>query len=321
MDILEGLNPAQREAVEAIDGPLLILAGPGSGKTRVIAHRVAYLIKVWGVRPRQIMAVTFTNKAAREMKERLYGLLGTSVNELTVGTFHAICAQILRRDGKHIGIDSNFVIYDDDDQMSLIKHVLQELDIDPKRSPPRVFLSAISSSKSRMTAPKDYVKSNYFEEVTGRVYQRYQELLAGSKALDFDDLLMKAVELFRKQPDVLEKYQKRYHYILVDEFQDTNVVQYMLAKQLAGKNRNICVVGDPDQSIYSWRSADLRNILSFEKDYPDAKVVYLEQNYRSTKVILDVAHSIISVNRKRKEKGLWTENEEGLPVVVVETYN
>jgi len=321
VDILEGLNPAQREAVEAIDGPLLILAGPGSGKTRVIAHRVAYLIKVWGVRPRQIMAVTFTNKAAREMKERLYGLLGTSVNELTVGTFHAICAQILRRDGKHIGIDSNFVIYDDDDQMSLIKHVLQELDIDPKRSPPRVFLSAISSSKSRMTAPKDYVKSNYFEEVTGRVYQRYQELLTGSKALDFDDLLMKAVELFRKHPDVLEKYQKRYHYILVDEFQDTNVVQYMLAKQLAGKNRNICVVGDPDQSIYSWRSADIRNILSFEKDYPDAKVVYLEQNYRSTKVILDVAHSIISVNRKRKEKGLWTDNEEGLPVVVVETYN
>ncbi|MFA5374681.1 MAG: UvrD-helicase domain-containing protein [Dehalococcoidia bacterium] len=321
MDILEGLNPAQREAVEAIDGPLLILAGPGSGKTRVIAHRVAYLIKVWGVRPRQIMAVTFTNKAAREMKERLYGLLGSSVEELSVGTFHAICAKILRRDGKHIGIDSNFVIYDDDDQMSLVKRVLQELDIDPKRSPPRIFLSTISASKSKMIAPKDYVKSNYFEEVSGRVYQRYQELLAESKALDFDDLLMKVVELFQTHPDVLEKYQKRYHYVLVDEFQDTNTVQYMLAKQLAGQHRNICVVGDPDQSIYSWRSADLRNILSFEKDYPDAKVVYLEQNYRSTKVILEVAHSVISVNRKRKEKGLWTENEEGLPIVVVEAYN
>jgi DNA helicase-2/ATP-dependent DNA helicase PcrA len=205
--------------------------------------------------------------------------------------------------------------------MSLVKRVLQELDIDPKRSPPRVFLSAISASKSKMTAPKDYVKSNYFEEVSGRVYQRYQELLAASKALDFDDLLMKAVELFQKHPDVLEKYRKRYHYVLVDEFQDTNVVQYMLAKLLAGKHRNICVVGDPDQSIYSWRCADIRNILSFEKDFPDARVVYLEQNYRSTKVILEVARSIISVNRKRKEKGLWTDNEEGLPVVVVETYN
>ena len=321
VDILEGLNPAQREAVEAIDGPLLILAGPGSGKTRVIAHRVAYLVKVWEVRPYQIMAVTFTNKAAREMKERLHGLLGAAVDELAVGTFHAICAKILRRDGSAIGIDSNFVIYDDDDQLSLVKRVLQELDIDPKRSPPRVFLSAISSAKSRLISPKEYAKSNYFEEVAGRVYQRYQEMLDASKALDFDDLLMKAVELFQQKPDVLAKYQKRYHYVLVDEFQDTNTVQYALAKQLAGKHRNICVVGDPDQSIYSWRSADLRNILSFEKDYPDAKVVYLEQNYRSTKTILEVAHSVISVNRQRKEKGLWTENEEGVPIVIAETYN
>ncbi len=321
VDILEGLNQAQREAVEAIDGPLLILAGPGSGKTRVIAHRVAYLVKVWEVRPYQIMAVTFTNKAAREMKERLHGLLGAAVDDLAVGTFHAICAKILRRDGSAIGIDSNFVIYDDDDQLSLVKRVLQELDIDPKRSPPRVFLSAISSAKSRLISPKEYAKSNYFEEVAGRVYQRYQEMLDASKALDFDDLLMKAVELFQRQPAVLAKYQKRYHYVLVDEFQDTNTVQYALAKQLAGKHRNICVVGDPDQSIYSWRSADLRNILSFEKDYPDAKVVYLEQNYRSTKTILEVAHSVISVNRQRKEKGLWTENEEGVPIVIAETYN
>ncbi|MEA1959300.1 MAG: UvrD-helicase domain-containing protein [Chloroflexota bacterium] len=321
MDILEGLNPAQREAVEAIEGPLLILAGPGSGKTRVIAHRVAYLVKVWGVHPQHIMAVTFTNKAAREMKERLYGLLGDSVEELAVGTFHAICARILRRDGSHIGVDPNFVIYDDDDQMRLVKRVLQDMDIDPKRSPPRAFLSAISSAKSRSIAPQDYVNSNYFEEVAGRVYHRYQELLEESKALDFDDLLMKAVELFQRQPDVLSKYQKRYRHILVDEFQDTNVVQYMLAKQLAGKHRNICVVGDPDQSIYSWRSADLRNILSFESDYPDARVVYLEQNYRSTKTILEVAHSVISANRRRKEKGLWTDNDNGLPVVVAETYN
>jgi len=321
VDILEGLNPAQREAVEAIEGPLLILAGPGSGKTRVIAHRVAYLVKVWGVRPYHIIAVTFTNKAAREMKERLHRLLGGAVEELTVGTFHAICARILRRDGSHIGIDPRFVIYDDDDQIRLVKRVLEELDIDPKRSPPRVFLSAISGAKSRLSAPENYAKHTYFDEVVSRVYQRYDELLGESKALDFDDLLMRTVQLFRQHPDVLEKYQKRYHHILVDEFQDTNVVQYMLAKQLAGKYRNICVVGDPDQSIYSWRFADMRNIFSFESDYPEAKVVYLEQNYRSTKTILEVAASVISANRQRKEKRLWTENEPGVPITIAEAYN
>jgi DNA helicase-2/ATP-dependent DNA helicase PcrA len=321
VDILEGLNPAQREAVEAIEGPLLILAGPGSGKTRVIAHRVAYLVKTWGVRPYHIMAVTFTNKAAREMKERLYGLLGDAVEELTVGTFHSICARILRRDGKHIGVEPRFVIYDDDDQMRLARRALLELDIDPKRSPPRVFLSAISEAKSSLNAPEDYVKYTYFDEVVSRVYKRYQELLTESKALDFDDLLMKTVQLFREHPKVLAGYQNRYHHLLVDEFQDTNTVQYMLSKQLAGKHRNICVVGDPDQSIYSWRFADMRNILSFETDFPDAKVVYLEQNYRSTKTILEVADNVIAANRQRKDKGLWTENEDGVPVTVAETYS
>ena len=321
MDILEGLNPAQREAVEAVEGPILILAGPGSGKTRVIAHRVAYLVKTWGVRPNHIMAVTFTNKAAREMKERLYHLLGGAMEELTVGTFHAICARILRRDGSHIGIDPRFVIYDDDDQVRLVRHALQDLDIDPKRSPPRVFLSTISQAKSSMVAPEDYVKNTYFDEVAGRVYSRYDELLCDSKALDFDDLLMKTVELFRRHPEVLAKYQNRYHHILIDEFQDTNTVQYMLAKQLAGKHRNICVVGDPDQSIYSWRFADLRNILSFESDFPDSRVIYLEQNYRSTKTILEVADGVISANRRRKKKGLWTDNEPGVPVTVAEAYN
>ena len=320
MDVLEGLNPAQREAVEAIEGPLLILAGPGSGKTRVIAHRVAYLVKVWGINPYHILAVTFTNKAAREMKERLYHLLGSAVEDLTLGTFHAICSRILRRDGSHIGLEPRFVIYDDDDQLKLIKRSLQDLDIDPKRSPPRPFLSAISSAKSRLVAPQDYVKHKYFDEVVERVYQRYQELLDESKALDFDDLLMKAVILFRQRPEVLSKYQQRYHHVLVDEFQDTNAVQYVLARQLAGKYRNICVVGDPDQSIYSWRFADMRNILSFESDYPDAKVVYLEQNYRSTKAIIQVAEGVISANRQRKEKGLWTENEVGVPVTVAEAY-
>jgi len=321
VDILEGLNPAQREAVEAIEGPLLILAGPGSGKTRVIAHRVAYLVKVWGVRPHHIMAVTFTNKAAREMKERLYRLLGEAVEQLTVGTFHAICARILRRDGEAIGVDPRFAIYDDDDQLRLMKHTLESLNIDPKRSPPRVFLSAISEAKSSMVVPEDYASMSYFDEVVGRVYKRYEELLHENRALDFDDLLMKAVQLFRRDEKALARYQNRYHHLLIDEFQDTNVVQYMLARQLAGKHRNICVVGDPDQSIYSWRFADLRNILSFESDFPDAKVVYLEQNYRSTRTILEVADSVISANRKRKQKGLWTDNESGVPVTVVELFN
>jgi len=320
VDVLEGLNPAQREAVESIEGPLLILAGPGSGKTRVIAHRVACLIKVWGISPYHILAVTFTNKAAREMKERLYQLLGRSVEDLTLGTFHATCARILRREGAHIGLDPRFVIYDGDDQLSLVKRSLQELDLDPKRYLPRVMLSAISAAKSRLIAPEDYVNNSYFDEVVQRVYQRYQNLLGESKALDFDDLLMKAVYLFRHRPEVLSKYQQRYYHVLIDEFQDTNIAQYVLAKQLAGGYRNICVVGDPDQSVYSWRFADMRNIMSFERDYPDATVVYLEQNYRSTKTILEVAHHVISANSKRKEKGLWTENEQGVQITVAETY-
>jgi len=322
VDVLEGLNPAQREAVETIEGPLLILAGPGSGKTRVIAHRIAYLIKVWGISPHRILAVTFTNKAAREMKERLYQLLGSSVEELTLGTFHAVCARILRRDGAHIALDPRFVIYDDSDQINLIKRTLQELDLDPKRYSPRVFLSAISSAKSRLLEPEDYGKeaTSYFHEVVQRVYQRYQQLLSESKALDFDDLLMKTVHLFRHCPEVLSKYQSRYLHVLIDEFQDTNIAQYALAKQLAGKHRNICVVGDPDQSIYSWRSADLRNILSFESDYPDAKLVMLEQSYRSTKTILEVAEQVISANRQRKDKRLWTDNDVGVPITVTETY-
>jgi DNA helicase-2/ATP-dependent DNA helicase PcrA len=268
VDILDELNLAQREAVEAINGPVLILAGPGSGKTRVITHRVAYLIKVVGVRPRRIMAVTFTNKAAREMESRLNKLVGGQVQELTIGTFHAICARILRREGGAIGIDPKFVIYDDDDQISLLKKSLQELGLDPKQYAPRALQSVISSAKSQMITPADYPKRSrsYFEEITQRVYERYEKLLAASHALDFDDLLLKAVALFRQAPETLQRYQNRYLHIQVDEFQDTNLVQYELIKQLAGKYRNICVVGDPDQSIYSWRSADLRNILNFEKD-------------------------------------------------------
>jgi len=323
MDILATLNPAQREAVEAIEGPVLILAGPGSGKTRVITHRIAYLIKSCGVSPHNIMAVTFTNKAAREMKERLEQLLGQAVEALTLGTFHAICARILRREGKAIGLDSSFVIYDEEDQLSLTKQALEELNLDPKQYAPRALHSAISAAKSRLIDPNDYAQrvSSYFEEIVHRIYQHYQQLLSQGRAVDFDDLLMKTVQLFRDHSQILSRYQSKYVHILVDEFQDTNIVQYMLMKHLAGKYRNLCVVGDPDQSIYSWRFADLRNILSFEKDYPEAKVVILEQNYRSTKTILEVASGIISANVQRKPKKLWTENEDGASVTVIESYN
>ena len=302
---------------------MLILAGPGSGKTRVITHRVAYLVRKCGISPHHIMAVTFTNKAANEMKERLQTLLGSAVQELTMGTFHAICARILRRDGAEIGLDSHFVIYDEEDQQNLVKQSLQGLDLDPKKFTPRAVLSAISAAKSQLLTPQDYAKQRrtYFDEVAQRVYERYEERLRQSKALDFDDLLMKTVQLFQEREKVLSKYQKRYLHILIDEFQDTNVAQYMLAKQLAAKHHNICVVGDPDQSIYSWRAADLRNILNFEKDYPDAKVVFLEQNYRSTQTILETASGIISSNRQRKRKRLWTENEAGEKVIVFEAYN
>jgi len=322
MDILDELNPAQREAVEAINGPVLILAGPGSGKTRVIAHRVAYLIKVCGVSPRRVIAVTFTNKAAREMEERLNRLVSGSVRNLTIGTFHAICARILRNEGRAVGINPKFVIYDDEDQLSLIKRSLQDVGLDPKQYAPRAIASAISAAKSRLLSPQEHIERgrSYFDEVVGRVYERYEQLLMENSGLDFDDLLMKVVQLFRNKSDILSKYQARYLHLLVDEFQDTNLTQYELIKQLGGKYRNICVVGDPDQSIYSWRFADLRNILSFEKDYPEAKLVLLEQNYRSTKKILETASCIIEANQQRKPKELWTNNELGELTTVVETY-
>ncbi|TET26718.1 MAG: AAA family ATPase [Dehalococcoidia bacterium] len=322
MDILAELNPAQKEAVEAISGPVLILAGPGSGKTRVISHRVAYLIRVCGVSPRRIMAVTFTNKAAREMEERLHRLVGGLLNDLTLGTFHAICARILRREGRAIGVDPGFVIYDDEDQLSLLKRSLQEVGLDPKQYAPRAIASAISAAKCHLLTAADYSQhhGSHFEEVVGKVYGHYQRLLGESNALDFDDLLMKAVLLLRQSPEILSRYQERYLHIQVDEFQDTNLSQYELVKLLSGKHGNICVVGDPDQSIYSWRYADLRNILNFEKDYPQAKVVLLEQNYRSTRMILETASSVISANKQRQPKELWTENDVGELTTVVETY-
>ena len=321
--LLEGLNPSQREAVEAIDGPLLIVAGPGSGKTRVITHRVAYLVRVCGISPHRILAVTFTNKAAREMVERLHDLVGTQVDRLSVGTFHSFCARLLRRDGKHIGLDPSYTIYDAEDQISLLKQAMEQADVDPKRYPPRAIQGVISRSKSLLMDSSDLAKNyqSFFEEQASKVYRLYEELLTRNNAVDFDDLLLRTVQLLRDHPDVLRKYQRRFLHILIDEFQDTNVAQYMLAKLLSGEYRNLCVVGDADQSIYSWRHADLRNILSFQKDYPEARTISIDENYRSTGTILQAAKQLISHNRARIAKDLWTQKEAGQPVFVHEVYN
>jgi DNA helicase-2/ATP-dependent DNA helicase PcrA len=322
LSALDGLNDAQREAASTVAGPLLILAGPGSGKTRVIVHRIAYLLEQ-RVAPLSVVAVTFTNKAAREMRERLEPLVGPQARLLTVGTFHATCARWLRRDIHYLGQDPGFAIFDDNDQMDLVKSISRELAIDDKRFTPRMILSEISSAKSELIGPADYAQQaeGRYRETVARVYQRYQAALAENHALDFDDLLLTTVHLFQQFPAVLERYQERYRYILVDEFQDTNLVQYQLARLLAAKYRNICVVGDPDQSIYGWRKADIRNILNFEHDYPNLKMVVLEQNYRSTQTILDVADAIISANRLRKEKSLWTENPSGGEVVLFQAFD
>ena len=322
--ILAHLNPRQREAVEYTEGPLLILAGPGSGKTRVIAHRIAYLIRERGVRPRRILAVTFTNKAAREMRDRIYALVGEEAGrDLTMGTFHAVCARTLRIDGEQIGIPRTFAIYDDADQIAAVKQALEDLGLEPRRVAPRAVLATISRAKSELQGPRQFAAlvANYFQEVTSRVFLRYQDLLEQNEALDFDDLLLKTVELFQEREDVLEKYAERYLYVHIDEFQDTNIAQYVLAKQWASRHRNICVVGDPDQSIYTWRAADIRNILNFEQDFADSRLVILDQNYRSTQTILDSAHSVIALNKQRKEKNLWTENGPGEPIVVHEAYD
>ena len=323
MDLLEGLNPAQRQAVEAINGPLLIVAGPGSGKTRVITHRIAYLVQVCGVRPRRIIAVTFTNKAAREMKERLRLLLGDIAAELSMGTFHSLCSRILRVEAERAGLDKGFAIYDADDQASLIRRAMKDVDVDSKKFAVGALAKAISAAKAHLLRPEEFAmqKGNYFDEVVLRVYERYQVLLAQCNAVDFDDLLMKTVLLFRVNADVREKYQERYLHVMIDEFQDTGKVQYEFAAVLAGRHHNLCAVGDPDQSIYSWRYAEVRNILDFERDYPDAKVVLLEQNYRSTQNILDAASGVIAKNQGRKATTLWTDNLKGVPVTVLQAQN
>ena len=322
--LLEGLNEAQRQAVEHIDGPLLIVAGPGSGKTRVIVHRVAYLVRTVGVSPRGICVLTFTNKAARELRDRLARLLGGPIAEqVTAGTFHALCSRILRESGEAIGLDHNFTIYDRDDQLSLLKKAMERAGIDPKAFAPGAILNGISGAKAQLMDPAAYRANvgSYFEEVTLRAYEEYQRMLHENQAVDFDDLLLRTHHLFAAHPGVLGRYQDRFRHLMVDEFQDTNVAQYALARQLAGKWRNIAVVGDPDQSIYSWRHADIRNILSFRNDFHDAETVMLEENYRSSGNILAAAGKVISGNRQRVEKRLVPMAPAGLRVFVHEAYD
>jgi DNA helicase-2/ATP-dependent DNA helicase PcrA len=320
--VLRGLNDAQRDAVTAIGGPLLILAGPGSGKTRVISHRVAYLIRTVGVSPRRIVAVTFTNKAARELLSRIERLVGASAQPVTAGTFHALCARILRSDGAALGLDPHFHIFDEDDQLRVMKGVLAELRLDEGRVSPRAVLHGIGKLKAELVFPESAPNAGtYFEEVVHRAYALYQKRLRESHGLDFDDLIAETVRLLALAPTVAEKYQERFLHVLVDEFQDTNVAQYELVKLLAARHRNLAVVGDPDQSIYRFRSADIRNILNFERDFPDAKLVVLVKNYRSTQCILDAASGIIAANTRRKHKDLVTDKGRGAKVVVRELAN
>lgn len=312
--LLNDLNPQQKLAVTAGDGPILVLAGPGSGKTRVLTRRLAYLIDQRGVPPYDIIAVTFTNKAAREMENRVVDLVQGSVEGIWLGTFHAMCARMLRREANALPFKSNFVIFDSDDQETLVKRALRELNIDDKTHRPAGVHAAISAAKNELYSPKDMPTRSYRDEVVSRVYARYQELLQLNNAVDFDDLLFFATRLLQENPDIREKYARRFRYVLVDEFQDTNLAQYELLKQLCSYHHNIFVVGDEDQSIYRWRGADYRNVLRFEKDFPDCEKILLEQNYRSTQTVLDVARQVIDRNRNRTPKHLTTQRGPGSKV-------
>jgi DNA helicase-2/ATP-dependent DNA helicase PcrA len=315
--LLSGLNPEQQNAVKTTEGPLLIMAGAGSGKTRVLTHRIGYIMVEKRVNPYNILAITFTNKASREMRERIAKLMGGAADEIWISTFHSMCVRILRRDIDRLGFSRNFTILDSGDQQSVIKGILKDKNIDPKKFDPRAILGSISSAKNELVDPEEYSKltGDYFQKVVGDVYTEYQRRLRKNQALDFDDLIMLTIQLFKRVPDVLEYYQRKFQYIHVDEYQDTNKAQYLLVKMLASRFKNLCVVGDSDQSIYRWRGADIANILSFEKDYPNAAVIFLEQNYRSTKRILLAANKVIENNMNRKPKKLWTENPEGNKIV------
>ena len=312
-DLLASLNSAQRDAVAHTDGPLLILAGAGSGKTRVIAYRVAHLIRGGYAKPGEVLAVTFTNKAAEEMRQRVEALVGEDCRQTWVSTFHALCARLLRREAPEVGLSRDFVIYDSSDQISVVKQAMRALNVDEKLIQPRAALSRISQAKNKMETPEAMRASGWSlrDQQISRIFESYQRSLSEASALDFDDLLLKTVDLFEKSERVRGFYAHKFRYILVDEYQDTNRPQYMLIRRLAEVHRNLCVVGDPDQSIYKWRGADLRNILDFEHDFADAHIVKLEQNYRSTQVILDAASAVIRRNRNRKDKKLWTDQAGG----------
>ncbi len=330
-DLLHGLNPPQRLAVTTTEGPLLVLAGPGSGKTRVITHRIAYILRERSVSPWNVLAVTFTNKAAREMKERLEALVGPNARDLAVGTFHSICSRILRREGERagLGISDNFAIYDDGDQLTLVRQALKEMNLDEKQFKPSTIHAIVSRAKNDLLSPSQFAErvNKYFEEVAARVYKRYEELLRENNAADFDDLILLTYQLWRRNPEILRRYQDRYQYIHVDEFQDTNTAQYELVRLLAGGtpevlgHKNVCAVADDDQSIYSWRGANPKVLLQFEQDFPQTQVVMLEQNYRSTQVILDAAHGVVRQNRARKDKKLWTDKAGGEKILLHEAYN
>ncbi len=316
MEFLDKLNPEQREAVLHRDGPVLILAGAGSGKTRVITYRIAYLIGDGHAEPDEVLAVTFTNKASQEMRERVEALIGAASSRVWLSTFHSLCARLLRREAPKIGLSRDFVIYDSSDQVAVVKQAQRELGIDDKLVPPRAALSRISQAKNRMEGPESLRGGwNIRDEQIARIYERYLAALKDANALDFDDLLLKTVELLETSEQTRDFYARKFKYVMVDEYQDTNRPQYMLIRRLAEIHRNIAVVGDPDQSIYKWRGADLRNILDFEQDFGEAKVVRLEQNYRSTQTILDAATAVISRNRNRKEKRLWTDRKGGARIV------
>ncbi len=317
---LADLNPAQREAVLATEGPLLVIAGAGSGKTRVLTHRVAHLISACGVKPNEILAITFTNRAANEMRDRLFGLLGPMAEAIWILTFHAACGRILRREAPRLGYRSNFTIYDQADQIRLVKQVLEDENYDPKRFVPRGIHAQISMAKNQLVSPDEYRArvASFYDQTVAEVYDRYQRRLHTSNAVDFDDLLFLTVEVLERFPEARGRWQKAFRYVLVDEYQDTNRAQYRLLQLLGEKHRNVCAVGDPDQSVYSWRGADIRNILEFERDFGDTRTVALEQNYRSTNTVLRAANAVIANNVERKEKTLWSELGEGLPVRVVE---
>ncbi|MGG4049544.1 DNA helicase PcrA [Paenibacillus favisporus] len=315
---IQRLNPQQRQAVEATDGPLLIMAGAGSGKTRVLTHRIAYLIATRKAPPWGILAITFTNKAAREMQDRVAKLVGNEGRDIWVSTFHSMCVRILRRDIERIGFTSNFSILDSTDQLSVIRNCMKDLNLDTKKFEPKAIQSVISTAKNELVTPAQYEQKagDYFEGLVAKVYTMYQKRLKANNSLDFDDLIMATIQLFKEVPEVLDFYQKKFQYIHVDEYQDTNRAQYMLCRMLADSHHRICVVGDSDQSIYRWRGADISNILNFEEDYPEARTILLEQNYRSTATILNAANEVIGQNTGRKPKKLWTDKGEGAKIKV-----